>query len=242
MRVCASVLTTCALGVVPLSATAAAAELAPLQITFPPEILDAGSAQSVLPDSEELFAASQELLQRADLPPTAEAYVQLALVAASQQLTTSDDSATASADGDGLAFPENTPPLTQFILPSVSGDCFGDGLHSVGTAVAIPGPTDIPDPGAASGETAFVFTALGTGPAEPEQEDMRVHWVNLSTLTWGTTTLGYHGVNPEGPATLTGSAPTGNGPIIAVIEGTVHATDTTCSYTPTAALLTPTEG
>lgn len=147
------------------------------------------------------------------------------------------DFAIGAGETGGPDLPENGPRFTQFGWPTVAGSCI-DGTHdSVGTAIAVPGPAEIPAPGAAAHETAFLFTALGTAPAAQNQ-DMRAHWFNLSNGKFGTTALGNHGINPEGPATISGVADTGRGTIIAVLEGSVHTHNSTCNYFPTAALIT----
>ena len=107
----------------------------------------------------------------------------------------------------------------------------------MGSAIAVPGPAEIPAPGAAEGQTAFVFTALGTAPAAPEQGGMTVNWANINTLRTGATSLGNHGINPDGPATLSGTADTGHGTVVAVVSGTVHTEDGPCTFIPTAAII-----
>lgn len=136
----------------------------------------------------------------------------------------------------GPPLPEEAPTFTQFYWPTVSGNCIGDGLDSVGSALAVPGPADIPAPGAAPGQTAFLFTALGTAPAAGEQH-MTVRWFNIDTLTYGETPLTDHGINPDGPATVSGVGDTGNGRILALVEGTVTTEDNACSFLPTAAFI-----
>ena len=137
----------------------------------------------------------------------------------------------------GVPLVSNGPAFRQFYWPTVAGNCINGELNSVGSAIAVPGPSDIPAPGAGPGEVVFLFTALGTAPAQPDQGDMTVHWVNLSRFTSGSTALGYHGVNPEGPATLSGTAATGPGVVIAWLSGAVRTTDATCTYAPTAAIV-----
>ncbi|MCF4006882.1 hypothetical protein L1O03_06780 [Corynebacterium uropygiale] len=140
--------------------------------------------------------------------------------------------------GGGPELPENGPRIHQFGWPSVAGHCIGGAMDSVGSALAVVGPSEIPSPGAGEGQTSFLFTALGTKPAEKDQQDsLRVHWVNLSTLHYGRTALGNHGINPDGPATVSGTADTGRGLILAGLEGSVRTGDGTCSFSPTAALI-----
>lgn len=140
-------------------------------------------------------------------------------------------------NGGGVEVPQDGPPFTQFAWPTVSGSCIGGELDSVGSAIAVAGPAEIPAPGAGDGQTAFVFTSLGTAPALAEQGGMRVHWFNIDTLGFDTTDMGANGINPDGPATLSGVADTGKGRIIAVVEGAVNTESATCSYLPTAAFI-----
>ncbi|MDR7329012.1 Rv1157c family protein [Corynebacterium guangdongense] len=146
----------------------------------------------------------------------------------------------AGNNGDGGPdMPSNAPTFTQFYWPTVSGGCINGQLDSVGSALAVPGPAEIPAPGAADGQTAFLFTALGTSPAAPVEvpQNMRVHWFNIDTLTSGVTPLTNHGINPEGPATLSGVGDTGHGTILALLEGDVVTTDATCSFVPTVTII-----
>lgn len=146
----------------------------------------------------------------------------------------------AGNNGDGGPdLPVDGPSFTQFYWPTVSGDCIGGELDSVGSALAVPGPAEIPAPGAGHGQTIFLFTALGTAPAAgPEvSQNMRVRWVNIDTLQYGETPLANHGINPDGPATLSGVGNTGTGTIIALLDGDVRTQDSTCSFIPTAAII-----
>ena len=146
----------------------------------------------------------------------------------------------AGNNGDGGPdMPSNAPSFTQFYWPTVSGGCINGQADSVGSALAVPGPAEIPAPGAAEGQTAFLFTALGTAPAAPAgvQQNMRVHWFNMDTFATGVTPLENHGINPEGPATLSGVGDTGRGTVLALLEGDVTTTDATCSFVPTVAII-----
>lgn len=135
----------------------------------------------------------------------------------------------------GPPLPENPPPFTQFYWPTVSGNCMGPGLHSTASAIAVPGPAPSPEPGAAAGQTTFVFTALGTPAAAPQQGLMHVYWINLSTSKTGVTPLGNNGINPTGPSTLSATAATGSGRVLAVVDGSVRTADNVCAFAPTAA-------
>ena len=135
----------------------------------------------------------------------------------------------------GPALPADAPQFTQFYWPTVSGNCIGQGLHSTASAIAVPGPAASPAPGAGPGQTTFVFTALGTPAAAPEQGQMQVYWVNLTSLRTGVTPLGNYGINPAGPATLSATADTGSGQVLAVAHGSVRTVDNVCPFAPTAA-------
>lgn len=145
----------------------------------------------------------------------------------------------------GAELPTDAPHFNQFYWPTVSAKCIGGQLDATGSAIAVPGPVEIPAPGAGVGETAFVFTALGTGPVAKEQHiAMQVQWLNLNTLRFGSTPLVNNGINPTGPATISGSAATGRGTVVAwlsggvSIEGTEQAPASTCNFAPTAATFT----
>ncbi|OFT67963.1 hypothetical protein [Corynebacterium sp. HMSC05D03] len=146
---------------------------------------------------------------------------------------------TAGEGGEGgVAMPEgNNPGFRQFYWPTVSAQCIGGQGDSVGSAIAVPGPTDMPAPGAGEGETVFLFTALGTPTAAEEQGAMRVQWFNLDTFQFGTTPLFNNGINTDGPTTVSGRATTGKGTVVAVLSGAVNTAESSCSFPPTAAYL-----
>ncbi|MCI6207065.1 MAG: hypothetical protein MR654_09185 [Corynebacterium glucuronolyticum] len=132
-------------------------------------------------------------------------------------------------NGEGK-IPLNGPVISQFLWPTVSRGCIAGNGDSVGSAVAVPGPADLPLPGVEPGNTAFVFTALGTDGAR--DTDMTVQWINLTTLHTETTRLEVSpDLNPDGPATVTGTAATGGGPVLALIHGHVNG----CYFPPTVA-------
>lgn len=135
----------------------------------------------------------------------------------------------------GPPLPADAPPFTQFYWPTVSSNCIGNGLHSTASALVVPGPATSPAPGAGPGQATFVFTALGTPAAAQEQGQMRVYWINLNTFRTGVTPLGNNGINPAGPATLSGTASTGPGRVLAVADGSVRTTANVCAFAPTAA-------
>nr|WP_278724096.1 hypothetical protein [Corynebacterium accolens] len=144
-----------------------------------------------------------------------------------------------NGDGDGgVALPQgDNPHFRQFYWPTVSAHCIGGTNAATGSAIAVPGPTEIPAPGAGEGETAFLFTALGTPPAAPDQGGMHVQWFNINTLQSGITPLHNNGINQDGPTTLSGTAHTGKGLVIALLSGSVNTTEARCDFAPTAAFL-----
>src|SRR5699024_7997556 len=135
----------------------------------------------------------------------------------------------------GVPLVEDGPNFKQFYWPTVSGKCIGGQGDSVGSAIAVPGPTKTPAPGARSGQTAFVCTALGTSPAAKKQGGMNVRWANLNTMKTGVTPLRNSGINPEGPATISGTASTGIGTIVAMVSGTSKTQAQPCNFASTVA-------
>lgn len=144
---------------------------------------------------------------------------------------------TGETGGPALPDGPGTPSFTQFYWPTVSGGCIDGSGDSVASALAVPGPAEIPEPGARDGQTAFLFTALGTETAAQRQGGMFVHWLNVDTMKFGATPLSNHGINPEGPATVSGVADTGKGTIVAVVGGDLRTTSNTCHFIPTAAVI-----
>jgi hypothetical protein len=99
----------------------------------------------------------------------------------------------------------------------------------------VAGPANIPVPGPAAGQTAYVFTAVGTpGPAEVQKLPLNVTWVNLTTGKSGSVTLKPRSdINPAGPTTLTAIADTGSGSIMSTIFGQVTTKERQCQFMPT---------
>ncbi|MDO5032040.1 hypothetical protein [Corynebacterium sp.] len=138
----------------------------------------------------------------------------------------------------GVALPEgDQPPFRQFYWPTVSARCIGGQGDALGSAIAVPGPAQIPAPGAGEGETVFLFTALGTPPAAEHQDAMKVQWFNLNTFQHGETPLVNNGINPDGPTTVSGRAQTGKGTVVAVLSGTVNTAESACTFPLTAAFV-----
>jgi hypothetical protein len=103
------------------------------------------------------------------------------------------------------------------------------------TAISVAGPAKIPAPGPAAGQTAYVFTAIGTpGPAAEQKLPLNVTWVNLTTGKSGSATLTPRpDINPDGPTTLSVIADTGSGSIMSTIFGQVTTTEKQCQFMPT---------
>ncbi|WAC92813.1 hypothetical protein [Mycobacterium sp. Aquia_213] len=138
----------------------------------------------------------------------------------------------------GAAAPGFGPgaPITQdFMYPSIGSNCLADGSSALAAALSVAGPATIPLPGPKAGQTAYVFTAVGTpGPAEVQKLPLNVTWVNLTTGKSGTVTLQPRtDINPDGPTTLTGIADTGSGSVMSTIFGQVTTKEKQCQFLPT---------
>jgi hypothetical protein len=133
------------------------------------------------------------------------------------------------------AFGPDAPVTQDFMYPSISNGCLQDGGNVLATAISVAGPAKIPAPGPAAGQTAYVFTAVGTpAPAAEQKLPLNVTWVNLTTGKSGSATLKPRSdINPEGPTTLTAIVDTGSGSIISTIFGQVTTTDRQCQFLPT---------
>lgn len=207
-------------GILTPAATAAPAAL--------PSLL--GSAGAPTPQRAELLNQAESLLANPAIPAEVRSKAQAAIA-----FIRGDNAA------GGVPLPTaGAPGIAQFIWPTIAGSCIEGQLTATGTAVAVPGPAELPLPGVPAHATTFIFTALGTGPVAPEQtSQMRVEWINLSTFTTGSTPLTFGGINPEGPATVSGTANTGAGFVVAWLSGAVTTTTangpSTCNFLPTAA-------
>jgi hypothetical protein len=133
------------------------------------------------------------------------------------------------------AFGADSPPTQDFMYPSISSGCLQDGGNVLATAISVAGPAKIPTPGPGPGQTAYVFTAVGTpGPAAEQRLPLNVTWVNLSTGKSGSATLKPRSdINPEGPTTLTAIVDTGSGSIMSTIFGQITTTEKQCQFMPT---------
>ncbi|OBG92345.1 hypothetical protein A5698_19590 [Mycobacterium sp. E136] len=139
------------------------------------------------------------------------------------------------AAASGPAFGPEAPPTQDFMYPSISNGCLADGGNVLATAISVAGPAKIPTPGPGPGQTAYVFTAVGTpGPAAEQKLPLNVTWVNLTTGKSGSATLKPRpDINPEGPTTLTAIVDTGSGSILSTIFGQVTTTERQCQFMPT---------
>ena len=142
--------------------------------------------------------------------------------------------APAAAPG-GPEFGPDAPTTQDFLYPSISNGCLKDGGNVLATAISVAGPAKIPTPGPRPGQTAYVFTAIGTpGPAAEQKLPLNVTWVNLTTgKSGGATLVPQSDINPQGPTTLTAIADTGSGSIISTIFGQVSTTEMQCQFMPT---------
>lgn len=154
------------------------------------------------------------------------------------------DFLTGEGDGEpGFEVPENAPRTTQFLLPSVSAKCIGGESGSFGLATSVPGPAPLPLPGVGEGEIGFIFTGLGTKPlAEKQDTEMNVYWVNVANAKVGKTQLTGNGINAEsGPAAVNGTAATGKGLVLAVVDGGITVAEESgpvnCKYSPTVGVI-----
>jgi hypothetical protein len=132
-------------------------------------------------------------------------------------------------------FSPDSPPTQEFMYPSISNGCSTDGGNVLATALSVAGPAKIPTPGPQAGQTAYVFTAIGTpGPADVQKLPLNVTWVNLTTGKSGSATLKPQpDINPAGPTTLTVIADTGSGSVMSTIFGQVTTKDKQCQFMPT---------
>lgn len=141
----------------------------------------------------------------------------------------------AAAAAGTTTFDPNSPPTQDFMYPSISSGCLKDGGNVIASALSVAGPAKIPTPGPGAGQTAYVFTAVGTpAPAAEQKLPLNVTWVNLTSGRSGSATLKPNPeINAEGPTTLTAIVDTGSGSIISTIFGQVTTLDEQCTFMPT---------
>ncbi|OBI20717.1 hypothetical protein A5712_01665 [Mycobacterium sp. E2327] len=145
------------------------------------------------------------------------------------------DAAPAPAPAPAPGLGPDAPPTQDFMYPSIGTNCLADGSSSIATALSVAGPAKIPTPGPGPGQTAYVFTAVGTpGPAEVQKLPLNVTWVNLTTGKSGTVALKPRtDINGDGPTTLTAIVDTGSGSIMSTIFGQVTTKEKQCQFMPT---------
>lgn len=146
-----------------------------------------------------------------------------------------EPAAPAAVPAANAQFGDDAPTTQDFLYPSISNGCLKDGGNVLATAISVAGPAKIPAPGPAAGQTAYVFTAIGTpGPAAEQKLPLNVTWVNLTTGKSGTATLKARpDINPDGPTTLSAIVDTGSGSIMSTIFGQVTTTEKQCQFMPT---------
>jgi hypothetical protein len=171
----------------------------------------------------------------APTPPVSAPAPAPATVAPAAATGTAPAPAPAADPAAAPGFGADAPPTQDFMYPSIGTNCLADGSSSIATALSVAGPAKIPTPGPGAGQTAYVFTAVGTpGPAEAQKLPLNVTWVNLTTGKSGTVALKPRSdINPEGPTTLTAIADTGSGSIMSTIFGQVSTKDRQCQFMPT---------
>ena len=193
-----------------------------------PAGVDPGHAVGPVPDAAPLAAPAPVAVAAPVAAPEAVAAPDAAAAPA-------PDAAAAPAPAAAPAFGPDAPPTQDFMYPSISNGCLQDGGNVLATAISVAGPAKIPAPGPAAGQTAYVFTAIGTpAPAAEQRLPLNVTWVNLTTGKSGGATLKPRpDINPDGPTTLTAIVDTGSGSIISTIFGQVTTIEKQCQFMPT---------
>ena len=171
----------------------------------------------------------------APTPEAAPAPAPAAVPAPAPATPPAPDAAAAPTPAAAPEFGPDAPATQDFLYPSISNGCLTDGGNVLATAISVAGPAKIPSPGPAAGQTAYVFTAVGTpAPAAEQKLPLNVTWVNLTTGKSGSATLKPRpDINPNGPTTLTAIVDTGSGSIISTIFGQVTTTEKQCQFMPT---------
>jgi hypothetical protein len=192
-----------------------------------PAGVDPAHAVGPAPEAAPMAAPAPEAV-----PAPAPAAVPAPAPAAVPAPAPATDAATPAA---APAFGSDAPPTQDFMYPSISNGCLQDGGNVLATAISVAGPATIPAPGPAAGQTAYVFTAIGTpAPAAEQKLPLNVTWVNLTTGKSGSATLKPQAdINPQGPTTLTATVDTGSGSIMSTVFGQVSTKDKQCQFMPT---------
>ncbi|WP_084436589.1 hypothetical protein [Aldersonia kunmingensis] len=181
-----------------------------------------------------LLAQAKTLIENSALPPQIKSTL-------ARVITFLDGSG-----GGGPDIPKNGPVISQFLYPTLGRGCIGDGGDSVGAALAVPGPAQLPPPGPKAHQVGFVFTALGTdSPTAKQDTPLTVTWLNLDTRKTATQNLTDDAKinHPDGPATLSAIADTGAGRVVALVSGSLTTqaegkAPITCSFLPTVGMFT----
>jgi hypothetical protein len=213
-------------------APSAAAPVDPAAHVVPPGVEP--GAQAHLPTGIDPVHAAGPGPVAAPAPVSASA-VPVAAPAPAAAPATPAAPAAAAPQAVAPGFSPDSPPTQEFMYPSISNGCAADGGNVLATALSVAGPAKIPTPGPAAGQTAYVFTAIGTpGPADVQKLPLNVTWVNLTTGKSGSATLKpQRDINPDGPTTLTAIADTGSGSVMSTIMGQVTTKDKQCQFMPT---------
>ncbi|CAN5358272.1 hypothetical protein BH09ACT7_BH09ACT7_48250 [soil metagenome] len=208
--------------------------------------VDPAHAVGPVPDAVAMAAAQPAPAPAPEVPVPVPAPNAAPVAATTTEMVGTTDAAPLAAPAPapaGGAGPDTAPPgyvpgtspTQDFMYPSIGNGCLADGGNSIATALSVAGPANIPTPGPKAGETAYVFTAVGTaGPAEVQKLPLNVTWVNLTTGKSGTAALKPRpDINAAGPTTLTAVVPTGSGSIMSTIFGQITTTEKQCQFMPT---------
>ena len=208
-------------------------ELAAMQ-SFLPAIVGAIASPGRVPaadTNDDLLAQAKQLIADSDL---------------SEEIKGTLNRVITFLDGSGGGGPDIPDPnniqIQQFLYPTIGQGCIEGDQDSVGTALMVSGPADAPAPGPKPGEAGYVFTALGTTPAQPNPaEQLMVSWINLDNGAQGTQAMTDEaGINKaEGPTTLTAITNSGSGRIVSTMYGSIVSQGTdggapiSCTILPT---------
>ena len=215
-------------GVDPAHASGPVPDAAPLAaVTTPAPAADPAPAPGPAPESATIDHQVAQVPAPDALPPAPAPGTEVPV------LVPAPDATPVAAPTPG--FGPDAPITQDFMYPSIGNGCLPDGGSSIATAISVAGPATIPAPGPTAGQTAYVFTAVGTSaPAATQKLPLNVTWVNLTTGKSGTVKLEPRAdINPQGPTTLTAVADTGSGSVMSTIFGQVTTVDKQCQFMPT---------
>src|SRR5690606_36318251 len=109
-----------------------------------------------------------------------------------------------------VAIPEDAPRIAQFFWPTRAENCINGNSSSVASAFAVPSHDALPLPGAGIKHSSCQRSALCVeGLATQLPSSVKVKWAKVTTLRYGTATLGNTGINPAGRPTISGLADAG---------------------------------